>query len=296
MKSCCRYNSKLKHEFDFDELIIIYENNLPELAAFCMNHACQRVILDIKPDEVEKFEEEGIIMLGTLANSKYFLNNISVRFPDKPYLKPKTLEILTKLKIPFFYNTLINNFDVLYWMMNGNPFPPSEVYIVDSLGFSLKDVNYVCGNRDYQRPHDVKIRVLPNVAQSTSPLEPGLTCFWIRPEDMMAYDSLVDVMEFYQYKITDPRFSQTDPDLLYKIYFEDGEWTGEISEIIEFFTYNEYQNPIDNTFLDGTFTAHRLSCDKKCTKGHHCGFCSQHAELAEILSKNGMVPIQEKDR
>ena len=81
----------------------------------------------------------------------------------------------------------------------------SDVYIVNEFAFYLPQIKKNCGD-------EVKIRVFPNVSQSTDKLHvlPTVTSFFIRPEDIPFYEEYVDVCEF---------FGTVDRnEVLYKIY------------------------------------------------------------------------------
>ena len=58
---------------------------------------------------------------------------------------------------------------------------------------------------------NIQIRVFPNVAQSRSEI-PAIKQFFIRPEDLNAYEPYVDIYEFYRVN------SSINTDVLYEIY------------------------------------------------------------------------------
>lgn len=140
----------------------------------------------------------------------------------------------------------------------------SDVYIVETLAFSLRDI----GN--YAHEYDVNVRVLPNVAQSTlgsiSRL-PQECKFFIRPEDVDVYEPYVDVFELFG---DVSRLSVT-----YEVYNEK-QWQGPISYIVK---------GLDDMFsLDAAtpFGEQRLSCGQKCYK---CEYCTRQVEINKIADK-----------
>ena len=294
VKSCCRWNDHLQNEKHFDELIIPWKNDLWRLTVFLTEHFYQRVIIDLELDDLQEFRLYGIQTLATIRESKWDRKNYVVRFPDIRGEDFKYVEdIIERLKhynIPYFFNIIVDNFDTLEGLL---ALQVSDVYIGNELGFSLQEVNRVCQNNPEKEEWNINIRCYPNVAQSCWDYMDSYTTFWIRPEDLViGYNNLFNVCEFYQYKLDSSKWQNTNPDILYRIYFQQGHWAGKISEIIE-----HWQGiNIDNEYLDGAFTASRTICKKKCNKGYQCYICDAHTTLANQLASLGIVPLQEKER
>ena len=145
----------------------------------------------------------------------------------------------------------------------------TDIYVVNELGFSLDK----CAAAAHKQ--NIKIRVFPNVAQSSWYNTSDLTKFFIRPEDVEDYLPYVDVFEIFENE-ENPLFAET----LYKVYAKDHRWMGELNEIILNFNVK-----LNGKYTHPLWTSRRISCEKKCLKGSRCDMCHTIAELGETLEK-----------
>lgn len=140
------------------------------------------------------------------------------------------LNLVIKYHIPFFFTNPVTSMDQLYGLLKYNP---TDMYICEDLGFCLDKVNNILKNKN------IKIRVIPNICQSSFLETPSLKTFFIRPEDISIYSIFVDVFEIVA--------DEEHQELLYKIYKE-GKWFGKIKEIIP-----SFKDELDSRYLISSF-------------------------------------------
>jgi hypothetical protein len=78
------------------------------------------------------------------------------------------------------------------------------MYICEELGFSLDKISKILHD------NNVRVRVFPNICQSSFPETPSIKTFFIRPDDITVYATFVDVFEL----ISDKERQR----VLYKVY------------------------------------------------------------------------------
>lgn len=151
------------------------------------------------------------------------------------------------------------------------------MYICEDLGFSLHLVSQILHS------YKINIRVYPNICQSNFPETPSLKTFFIRPEDVQAYSSFVDVFEL----ISD----ENSISVLFKSYVQDKVWFGKINEIIP-----SFKGDLNSKFLIPNFGAVRSVCRKRCMwKLNSCTICDRFADVAEDLENNKIVVRRKKN-
>ena len=152
---------------------------------------------------------------------------------------------------------------------------PTDMYICEELGFSLDKVSKLLHD------NNIKVRVFPNICQSSFSETPSIKTFFIRPDDIPIYDLFVDVYEL----ISD----QERQEVLYKIYKEE-RWFGKIKEIIPTF-----DGELDSKYLLNTFGQIRCKCGKRCMyKPESCSICDRFIEVADTFKDNKIVIRKEK--
>lgn len=195
--------------------------------------------------------------------------------PNITFMISRTVECMRRVeenKLPFFYCEKVNTIDALNQYISEGV---TDVYITDELAFFLSDIKYdICKNK-------VKIRVFPNVAQSSVSRADGIksiTKFFIRPEDVKYYEDCVDVMEF---------FGPVDKqNTLYKIYKEQS-WKGPLNLIIS--GYNPEDNIEINSSIIPTFGQVRKNCHKRCGyTSSGCQICIAAEHVAKSLAEKGL--------
>ena len=142
----------------------------------------------------------------------------------------------------------------------------TDIYVVNDLAFELDKLAPIA------REYNVKIRVFPNVAQETVNRENEIVRFFIRPEDISAYEPYVDVFEIFG--------SPKEAEKVFKVYAKDKFWVGYLNALI----YN-FEEEVFNSFLSQHFGEKRISCGKKCLKGGYCNSCHNKKQTAKVLDK-----------
>lgn len=119
----------------------------------------------------------------------------------------------------------------------------------------------------------IPIRVVANDATSGTDFIPkhGVYGTWIRPEDLESYGPYVAAAEF--------NVSHKQPEreqALYRIYFDDKEWPGELTDIFENFNVNCKNSMLPN------MAEYRLSCNHLCQRTGTCDVCGRAISLANV--------------
>lgn len=275
MKYCVDYKKDFRYLDQVDELTVHFRRKDTSLVDFLLLHQKQRVNICI--DDEEDFIDNDSIKLFDAIRIEHPEIDFSLKLKD--YKNEKVKEIVNIIKASavkhkFFFATFVKDWDTLFGYME---LCPSDMYIVENLGFELSSV------ADILHAVDIRVRVFPNIAQSSWSGTEALKKFFIRPEDVYFYEPCVDVMEFIG--------KEDSISTYYKIYAIDKKWFGKLNEIIIDFNDNE----IDSRFILPQFAARRLNCGKRCFKGRPCRTCNAIKELATLLeSKNLMIKDFEK--
>ena len=176
---------------------------------------------------------------------------------------------MKKSNIEYFFNEKLYSIDKVWEIIS---LGVSDVYICGELGFELKSIS--------KRIHDagVKIRIHPDVAQSTAVSVDPLTKFFVRPEDIYKYNDYVDVCEFFaEDKIRD--------NLLYSVYAKEHRWYLNLNDII----LGLDCEPVSNISISKQFGTVRLNCRKRCMREGGCAICTRCIELSRKLEEKGLV-------
>ena len=235
-----KYNPKDIETEKFGELLDKFQNKI--------------IILDINKD----FSEiDGKLL--KYYNDKY--NNLKVMFD---FNNKECLEKVQKYKLPFFFSNYVTSFDQLDGYIKYNP---TDMYICEELGFSLERISNVL------HENNIKVRVFPNICQSSFIETESIKTFFIRPEDIDIYNQYVDVFEL----ITDASRQA----VIYKIY-KQKKWIGNINEIIP-----SFKEPISNAYILNNFGKIRIKCNKRCnyTSPKKCNLCNEFIKIAEIMAE-----------
>ena len=147
------------------------------------------------------------------------------------------------------------------------------MYICEELGFFLNKISKILHN------NNIKIRVFPNICQSSFSETPSIKTFFIRPEDISIYAKYVDVFELIA--------EEDRQRVLFKIYKQE-KWLGKISEIIPTF-----KGDLDSKFIIGSFGTIRSKCGKRCMyKPNSCDICNRFIELAQSFEQNNIFIVK----
>lgn len=267
MKFSAKWHSALKHEKDFNELIIKFkEDKFPQLISFLKKHQYQRIVISIEDISDKRFTLSAF----QDVKNRYKCNNFALRLPDY-YVSDQddVAQFCKSQNIDFFYNTVANDFSQLNGLIAAGV---SDVLIGNDLGFYLPQVKNIATESG------VLVRAYPNIAQSTWAATPIEKKFFIRPEIALAYSEFIDIYEFFQL----PDNELSNPDVLYDVYALQGEWSGDLSELILNFNAS-----IDSRCFSSDADLMRAKCGKRCFKKESgCKICESAFELAKAMKEN----------
>lgn len=232
-----------------DELVFKYTENNPNLIKKMESMEDKyRIIIDISGFEGGDVDYE-VINAAMEKHPNSALKLLSTQLPHMQLEEGKA----------FFLNAYCSSYDKLDYCLS---LDVSDVYVTDELAFDIVNVYKICKSKK------VKIRVFPNVAQNSSPIEPSVTSFFIRPEDKKLYEDYVDVFEFY---------GKSDrQEVLYDIY-EQEQWNGKVNDII-----TNLPVEVDNYYIANVFGYERLECKKSCLSSG-CNICNLACGLSNKI-------------
>lgn len=267
MKYCVSYSNK-SHILDkVDEILIRYDKNkiLELFTQFIPEHQNQRVIIEIRDSTIENGESiiDKIKKIITIHKEN---PNLQFDLCISNYNK-EILDLLKDTDLKYFFQIHANNWDRFIGLINANV---SDIYITENLAFELNKVAEIAHSKG------IKIRVYPNVAQTSWDDLDDIYKFFIRPEDIETYEDYVDICEFYGLA--------KEIDTFYKIYAEDKKWFGDLKEIII-----GLNNSLDSRYIIPRFALHRVKCGKKCLKGSTCQVCNRILELSKSLKEAKLI-------
>ena len=179
------------------------------------------------------------------------------------------VNMIKESRIPFFFSDYVTEIDKLYELIK---YEPTDIYVCGQLGFSLDKISKIL------HQNNIKVRVFPNICQSSSIETPGILTFFIRPEDIPFYSHYVDVFEI--------KADQKSQETILKVY-QQNKWFGDINQIIP-----SFNGSLDSRFILGSFGAFRATCGKRCLyEVGSCNICPRTVQLAETFKKNNIVAI-----
>ena len=156
MRYAVNYHTSFKHFDVVDEVIIEYSNDKQRAALlkFMKNKVRDDLRVIIAAEKLEDILPEDI---DTFKAVQEIHPNFSVRIG----LNHKHMMVdFVDNDIPYFYDVFVDSWDMLNGMIR---YGVSDVYIVNEFAFYLPQIKKNCGD-------EVKIRVFPNVSQSTDKL------------------------------------------------------------------------------------------------------------------------------
>ncbi len=140
-----------------------------------------------------------------------------------------------------------------------------EVLLGAPLYFDLSEV----------KKYGVPIRLVANVCfDGYIPRPNGVCGTYVRPEDVPAYESYVDILEFD----TDDIKKEA---VLLKVYQEDKNWPGNLNLILT----NLGEN-VDNRAIPEQFGQARTQCRQNCQRNGNCKLCFTSIQLSQMLNKS----------
>ncbi len=262
MKYCINYYSDFPYLDTIDEINIKFEDvsKYSELIDFLDRHKHQRIHITVQEEKNIDYK----LLVNTFKMLKQVYNyNFTLRIPRDD----KLIKLLQENEVPFWIKTYVSNWDTLSYFLS---LGVTDVTIIEEMGFEIDKVAaaaHQCGT---------KVRILPNVAQSSVMELEGIKKFFVRPEDIPDYEPYVDVCEFFG----SPKSVET----YYKIYAIDKQWFGDLSEIII-----SLNTPLDSRSVDPEFGRRRLKCGKRCLKGSVCKYCEIAKQFAKTLIDRNLI-------
>ena len=209
----------------------------------------------------EAFEDiDAQLFKGLFDKYKNF--KLIVSFENKEALKK-----IQENEIPFFFSNFVTTIDQVYGLMK---YHPTDMYICEELGFSLDKIGKIL------HENNIKVRVFPNICQSSFEDTPSIKTFFIRPNDIPTYSAFVDIFEL----ISD----QPRQKVLFKIYKQE-KWIGRINEFIP-----SFKGDLDNKYILSNFGAIRSKCGKRCLyRPGSCNICDRFIDFANTLEKHKLI-------
>lgn len=268
MQYCIDYYKGFQYMNHVDEITISYNRRDTSLLDFLILHKDKKINIYI--EDAEDFLKNNNLDMFIQISKEYLDLDFRLKLKD-PIKDDYSFQLYQKIRketdIPYFFDTLISDWDTLQGYIKMSPI---SIYVVEDLCFELDkiaDILHLCG---------IKVRTFANVCQTKWKDTPSLKTFFVRPEDVSIYENYIDVLEFFGNK----KVLNT----VYKVYTIDKKWFGELKELIIGFDSN-----LDSRFIDPIFAVKRISCNKKCLKGGKCRVCERVEDLSEVLKNNKMI-------
>lgn len=255
---CLNYYPFKNYFDDVQELKIKYRPADRTLEDFLIKYNDKSIVIDVS----ESFTDLDAQLLKGLYD-KY--NNIKVIFS---YTNEEVLARVQEYSIPYFFSNPVTTIDELTGLLD---YKPTDMYICEELGFFLDKISKILHDRN------IKVRVYPNICQSSFKGLPSIKTFFIRPDDVYIYSNFVDVFEL----ISD----EERQEVIYKIYKQE-KWFGKINEVIP-----SFKGELDSKYIfSPAFGAIRSKCGKRCLyKPGSCGICDRFIETADTFKQNKIV-------
>lgn len=140
-----------------------------------------------------------------------------------------------------------------------------DVIVGSPLTFNLKTLKYIF--------KDLNIRVILDRIEDTYDDAPFGSQFFIRPEDLILYDNLIDYLVLVTEKAN----------IFFDVY-KSGSWFGDMKEL-----YPNMKVGAWNPGLSFMFTITRLQCKHNCAMASPCNVCENFIFMAANLKKNNMA-------
>ena len=270
MNYCFHYNKNNPYLSKATEWIFPYKEDNPnlimKLRALKEEGTSQRIIIDITEFGGEPNWDILSASVREYPNSAILITKAQIAFVPRMRVE----------NIKWFFLNGCYTWDMLKECVH---FGVTDVYIINELGFDIKNVKSFCDK------NNVKIRIYPNVAQTSATLLILGTyeSFYIRPEDVDLYEKYVDIFEFY--------LNEEKEWILYRIY-EDKSWRGNIDQLILNLVHIK---DVRNNYIPTIFGEARLDCRKKCIYGD-CKICTNCIAASRTIKERRTKEIKEQLR
>ena len=185
--------------------------------------------------------------------------------------------LLSDNNVPHYYSEQITDWDKFQGFLQLNV---TDIFVAENLAFNAEALSINA------KKHNKSLRCYCNICESSWKNTPSLKTFFIRPEDIVLYEGLIDTFEFYS-----DNLSPTRVNTLYEVYAEKQQWFGQLDEIII-----GYKGNLDNKFVIPRFGEKRLNCGKRCMKNIEptCHFCDRVEELSELLKREDFAIVKKR--
>ena len=254
---CVKYYPSESYLREADEFKITYRPADRTLEAFLEEYSDKSIVIDVN----DNFDDLDADLFAALYE-KYKNFKLIIAFNNTA-----ALEKIKEKNLPFFFSNFACSIDEVHGLIK---YHPSDMYICEELGFFLDKVSKILHD------NNIKVRVIPNICQSSFPETPAIKQFFIRPEDVPTYAVFVDVFEL----VVDHDRQKT----LLNIYKKE-KWRGKIKEIIP-----SFKGELDGKYILSTFGMIRSKCGKRCLyKPGSCAICDRFIELADTFKENQFV-------
>ena len=267
MRYAITYTDDFRHYDVIDEVIFNYQQftNLVDFITSKLKYEHQTAIVSLL--SASQNIDEMLPVLNKLKqehpNMKVLINFFEHR---------NWISALQENGIEFIFSDFAKTPSILAAMIK---LGASEVYLAEDMCFDLRKMQKF-------RTNGIKFRIWPDIAQTPagtgSVLNP-LSQFFVRPEDVEFYESLVDTMEFMR--------QGNGVNVIYEIY-EQEQWLGNLEDIIL-----DLNIDVDNTTIAPFFGQQRVHCGRRCLWSA-CDVCDRTQELAESLEKSKISLIKER--
>lgn len=232
---------------------------------------------------LEKYKDKTIIIKITETIEEIEIQLLKQYYEEYSNIKlifdfnnKQNLERIQRSEIPFFFSNYVTHFDQIAVYSQYNP---TDMYICEELGFFLNKIS------ESLHEKNIRVRVFPNICQSSILEIEDIKTFFIRPEDIKIYKEFVDVFEL----VSDAQRQQT----IYRIY-KKGKWIGNLNEIIP-----SFKTPLNNNYLLNNFGKIRCKCQKRCSLNEKkCSLCNQFLTIANIIEEKDkkIIAKQQKEK
>lgn len=242
---------------------------------YCLNSQCGKTII-AKADEVKLTSNDDLLYASqdypnttlllpypdfTLPNG-INLGNIEkvIKQPVVFYLDDlRHVPILQKYNLKWFYDRPVTTFVEFNRLLDLSVW---SIVIDCPLFNNLAYVNEIAPAGG--------IRFSPNVSYyATIPSRNGLIGKWVRPEDVKTLESY-NITLFFE----NCEGNNRKEEALFRVY-QEGEWKGDINNIITNMNYGA-----DNQLIDPTLIEKRINCGQRCQSGGSCHLCYRHFKIA----------------
>lgn len=246
MKICL--NARVKHEYLKKADQILFEwRDREAITDFVDRYPDKDIVLTNNNNEDIDWAEIKTIYYLTKGKFYFGFNRIALAKDARDY------------QINFFFTYPIVSYDELCTVKD---LGVCQVRLGAPLFFDLDQVK--------QRFPDLNIFAVPNIAyDDVYPRADGVLGTWIRPEDMETYAPYLDSVVFYD---TQPHSKE---EALYRIYFEQKNWPGDLQDIITNLNY-----PGVNRMILSDVSARRINCGQACRRTDTCHICYRMLQLA----------------